>query len=280
MSASSTSAQARGPAAVPDRPGTARVGCSGWSYKDWGDAVYRGLPAGRWLACYANLFSTVELNNTFYRLPSPDTFDGWREQAPAKFVFAVKMHRYGTHRRRLREPQAWLGNQLQRVVRLGRATGPQLVQLPPRWKADRARLSEFCAAAIEAERAARAVWAKESGSPKARPLRWAVEFRDPSWLDDAIFAVLADYGFALCVHDMIERHPWELTTSWAYVRFHGPQGPQAKYAGEYGPELLTEPATRLARWLDQGHDIYAYFNNDRGGAAVRDATWLDKRLVS
>jgi uncharacterized protein YecE (DUF72 family) len=217
--------------------GKAHVGCSGWSYKHWvGDFYPAGLPPREWFGHYAASFGTVELNNTFYRLPPAETFAAWGGQAPAGFVYAVKMNRYGTHRRRLREPEAWLPNHLTRVGLLGPALGPQLVQLPPRWRSDAGRLDHFCACAREAEQAA--------GTGR---LRWALEVRDASWLNDDVFGVLAAYGFALCVHDLLPDHPWARTTDWAYVRFHGAGGAAPKYGGEYGPAGLRKAAGLAGR---------------------------------
>lgn len=249
---------------------TVRVGCSGWSYKDWRGPVYPDrAPQREWFSLYSAMFCTVELNNTFYRLPPSETFSGWATEAPRGFVFSVKLNRYGTHRRRLREPEAWLKNHLSGVALLGRSLGPQLVQLPPRWRCDLARLEEFCQCARRLETA----------YGEGAPLRWAVEVRDASWLNDGTFALLEKYDFALCLHDLLERHPWQLTTGWAYARFHGPDAIASKYNGEYGAEGLRGAARRLRTWADEGMDIYAYFNNDMGGAAVRDARWLAQALV-
>lgn len=250
--------------------GTARVGCSGWSYTGWRGIVYdEKLRPADWFAFYSGLFSTVEINNTFYRLAPAETFSAWKVQAPEGFVYSVKLNRYGSHRRRLREPGTWLPNYLARVVLLGPSLGPQLVQLPPRWHCDPARLAEFCAAARQAE--------SDLGSA---PLRWALEVRDPSWLNDDVFSLLAEHDFALCIHDLLDRHPWERTAGWCYLRFHGRDALTAKYSGEYGPQRLKGVARRLSAWQDEGADVYAYFNNDIGGAAVRDATWLSRRLMS
>ena len=245
--------------------GKAYVGCSGWSYRHWRDVFYpAGTPSKGWFAYYAERFATVEVNNTFYRLPPPATFQAWKEQAPSGFTYAVKVNQYGTHRRRLREPEAWLPNYLERVVLLGPRLGPQLVQLPPRWHVDAGRLDEFCTCARQAEKAA-----------GAGALRWALEVRDRSWLTDEVFSVLSAHGFALCVHDLLDDHPWARTADFAYVRFHGAG---ARYRGEYKPEGLKPALTKLRRWLAEGTDVYAYFNNDLGGAAVRDATWLAARI--
>ncbi len=103
--------------------------------------------------------------------------------------------------------------------------------------------------------------------------------RDPSWLHDKTYGVLRRHGAALCVHDLLAGHPWELTTDWTYVRFHGPNAVDCPYQGRYGPDGLFWMAERLSSWLTQGVDVYAYFNNDDSGYAVQDAGWLARRLA-
>jgi uncharacterized protein YecE (DUF72 family) len=245
------------------------VGCSGWSYRDWRGPFYDpALTQKQWFGYYASQFATVEVNNTFYRLPEAATFQHWAAQAPPGFVYALKVNRFGTHRRKLREPSTWLPTYIERAVLLGRSLGPNLVQLPPHWHCDPERLAEFLHFAASAR------------DHDGHALRWAVEFRDPSWLEDRTFEVLAKYGAALCCHDLLPDHPWVRTTDWAYARFHGPDAVNAKYTGEYGRQRLDRPAHALAQWARQGCDVYAYFNNDIGGAAVRDAAALGQRLSS
>ncbi|MEY2460065.1 MAG: hypothetical protein QOG30_1895 [Acidimicrobiaceae bacterium] len=240
----------------------ARVGCSGWMYKDWRGIVYpKELPARRWFEHYTTLFDTVELNNTFYRLPPPSTVESWAAQAPPDFLYSLKLGQFGSHRMKLRDAVSWLPNHLDRAGRLGAALGPTLVQLPPRWKRNGERLDEFLSVAPTS-------------------MRWAVELRDPTWLHDDVFDVLRAHGAALCVHDLLADHPWELTTNWTYVRFHGPNALEQKYWGRYGARRLAPVADRLQSWLDDGCDVYAYFNNDYEGHAVKDAQWLRDRLVS
>ncbi len=240
--------------------GRALVGCSGWQYKDWRGVVYpERLPQRGWLEHYATRFDTVEINNTFYRLPPPSTVEGWRAQAPAGFTFAVKLGSFGSHRMKLRDAARWLPNHLDRVERLGPMLGPTLVQLPPRWRRNVERLDEFLSVA-----------------PKRH--RWAVELREPSWLHDDTLAVLHRHRAALCIHDLLADHPWERTADWTYVRFHGPDARTQAYVGTYGGRRLWRAADRLQAWLDEGCDVYAYFNNDWHGAAVEDATWMADRL--
>jgi uncharacterized protein YecE (DUF72 family) len=219
------------------------------------------LPARDWFAEYARRFDTVEINNTFYRLPTEATFDGWAAQAPPGFLYAVKLGAFGSHRKKLRDPTTWLEHHVGRVRRLGNTLGPNLVQLPPRWRRDVARLDEFLAAV-------------------PTDIRWAVELRDASWMHDDVFATLERHGAALCLHDLLPDHPWLRTTSWTYVRFHGPRAIESPYHGRYGGRRLWRAARRLGAWLEDGVDVHAYFNNDFQGHAVEDARWLRDRLVT
>lgn len=243
--------------------GHARVGCSGWLYRDWRGPVYpAGLTTRGWFRHYTTLFDTVELNTTFYRLPSPEAVESWAAQAPPGFLYALKLGQFGSHRMKLRDAASWLPNHLDRARRLGPSLGPTLVQLPPRWRRNTERLDEFL---TEATRL-------------APDLRWAVELREPSWVHDDTFEILRRHGAALCIHDMLADHPFLLTTDWTYVRFHGPDARNRKYWGRYTGHRLRRPAAQLAGWLSEGRDVYAYFNNDHEGHAVSDARWLARRL--
>ncbi|MEZ5180992.1 MAG: DUF72 domain-containing protein [Acidimicrobiales bacterium] len=240
--------------------GEARIGCSGWQYREWRGVAYPAeLPQRRWFEHYAATFDTVELNTTFYRLPAPSTVEAWRDRAPDGFRYAVKVGRFGTHRKKLRDPATWLANHLDRAERLDEHLGPQLLQLPPHWHRDAPRLDAMLAAAPERH-------------------RWAVELRDPSWLHDEVFEVLRAHRAALCIHDLLDDHPWERTADWTYLRFHGPEATTDAYGGRYGPERLEAVADRLDEWRTEGTDVWAYFNNDRGGHAWTDARWLAERL--
>jgi uncharacterized protein YecE (DUF72 family) len=243
-------------------PGIARVGCSGWDYKDWSGIVYPSdLAKRRWFEHYTTLFDTVELNATFYRLPEPSTVEAWAERAPQGFVYAAKLGQFGTHRMKLRDARTWLPNFLDRADRLGASLGPILVQLPPRWRRNTERLEEFFAVA----------------PPR---YRWALEVRDPSWLHDEVYEVLRHAGAALCHHDLLADHPVVETADWSYERFHGPNALEEPYLGAYPRRRLGAVAKRLRARIEAGHDVYAYFNNDWYGHAVTDATWLRKQLLA
>jgi uncharacterized protein YecE (DUF72 family) len=234
--------------------GRVRIGTSGYQYDDWRGPFYpEELPKKRWLERYVRAFETVEINNTFYRLPSPEVFSSWRRQAPPGFVFAVKMSRFATHMKHLRDPAATIARLLEGAERLGDTLGPILVQLPPRWKADPDRLDAFLAAA-----------------PRAH--RWAVEVRDASWLCEPVYEVLRRHGAALVMHDLLPAHPRVVTADFTYLRFHGASG--GKYAGTYDDAPLGNEARWIATQLAAGRDVYAYFNNDVGAHAVVDAQRL------
>src|SRR5215216_5749808 len=161
-----------------------RVGCSGWQYKHWrGDFYPVDVPQSRWFDHYTHTFDTVEINNSFYRLPEPATFAKWRAQAPRRFVYAVKASRFLTHMKKLKDPEQPLSRFFENVRELGSQLGPVLYQLPPRWPIDLERFEHFL-----------------SALPPG--YRHTVEFREPSWLDERIFALLRRYKVALCLHDM------------------------------------------------------------------------------
>jgi uncharacterized protein YecE (DUF72 family) len=233
------------------KQGGLRIGTSGYHYEHWQGVFYpKEIPKDRWFAHYARHFDTVEINNTFYHLPQEATFDSWYDQAPAGFCYALKFSRYGSHLKRLKAPQESIDTFIHRAERLKSYLGPILVQLPPRWKVNAQRLAAFLEAAPKRD-------------------RWAVEFRDPSWLCDEIYAILAEHRAALCIHDMIDNHPRRMTADWTYLRFHGDH-----YRGSYSHQFLTAEARCIREYLADGLDVFAYFNNDQQGYAVQNAADL------
>jgi uncharacterized protein YecE (DUF72 family) len=238
--------------------GHARVGCSGWQYKHWkGDFYPAALPQTRWFEHYASIFDTVEINNSFYRLPERATFAAWARRSPPGFEFAVKASRFLTHMKKLKDPEEPVDRLFSRARALGTRLGPVLYQLPPGWKVDRERFAHFL-------------------TVLPRGARQVVEFRDPTWYDDEIRALMARYRVALCLHDMAGSATGrERVGRFVYVRFHGAAG---KYGGSYSDDRLCS----WARWLNEqraaGCDIYAYFNNDVGGHAPRNALTLRRML--
>jgi uncharacterized protein YecE (DUF72 family) len=240
-----------------------RIGTSGWVYKHWHGAKEfypENLPAAGWLAHYCRFFDTVECNNSFYRLPSCETFKSWNERLPKGFVMALKYSRYGTHMKRLKDADQHIPFYLANAQHLGdEHTGPILVQLPERFhnnELNRDRLSQFLAIA-------------------PRQYKWAVEFRHESWLVDETYDLLSRHNAALCIHDMLANHPWKITASFTYIRYHGPR----KYSGSYSSSLLLKDAQKIFDLAHRDHtDVWVYFNNDLGGHAWRNALEL-KSLV-
>ena len=245
------------------------MGCSGWQYKHWRDSFYPPeLPQSRWFEFYATRFDTVEINNTFYRLPEPETFARWREQAPRHFLYAAKASRFLTHMKKLKDPADPLARFFTNAHELGRCLGPVLYQLPSGWPLNLDRLDGFLAALSEQRRALRA-------AGRGRRVYHAVEFREPSWYDERVYARLRRHRVAMCLHDMHgSASPRVAVGPFVYVRFHGP----TKYAGRYEDVLLDDWAAWLAEHVAGGVEVFAYFNNDSGGHAPRDAVRLRDRL--
>jgi uncharacterized protein YecE (DUF72 family) len=240
--------------------GQARVGCSGWEYKHWrGDFYPAELPRPRWFAHYTGTFDTVEINNTFYRLPEAATFERWASQAPPGFVYAIKASRFLTHMKKLKDPEQPLALLFERMAPLRTRLGPVLYQLPPGWKLNRERLEQFLCAL-------------------PRGVGHVMEFRDPTWYTDDVFAMLERFHVSLCLHDMHGSATGKHRVGpIVYVRFHG--AGEAKYGGGYSERRLRD----WADWLDghraAGTNVHAYFNNDVGGHAPRDAVTL-RRMVN
>jgi uncharacterized protein YecE (DUF72 family) len=236
-----------------------RVGCSGWNYSDWRGVLYpKGCPQRRWLERYAEEYETVEVNNTFYRLPSRDGVAAWVQQTPRDFVFAVKSSRYLTHMKRLTDMDRGVKRLLERLEPLLESPkmGPLLWQLPETFR----RNDERLAFALD----------------RLPPGRHAFEFRHPSWFADEVLEALRRHGVALAIGDHPER-PWqphELTADFTFVRFHhGRRGRR----GNYSPSELDEWADELRR-LARRAEVFAYFNNDWEGFAVRNARGMRERL--
>ncbi len=231
--------------------GRACIGTSGFTYKHWREVFYPpDVKPREWLEFYCRHFDTVEINTSYYHMPRPNVCAGWRRRSPDDFCFVMKMNGRLTHSRRLVNCEEPLAMFLEAVGELGEKLGPILVQLPPRFEADAKRLDAFldiCPA----------------------HLRWAVEFRDPSWLCDDVYDVLRAHSAALVIHDLIPEHPYLLTADWTYLRFHGPG--EEKYHGSYSDEMLEAAARRVKTHLKDGLDVYTYFNNDQAGHAVKNA---------
>ena len=242
--------------AQPVRIGSAKVhiGTSGWHYKHWlGDLYPSRFAPAKMLAWYAREFHTVEINNSFYRLPEGKTFKDWATTVPPGFLFAVKASRFLTHMKRLKDAEDPVNLFFSRAKHLGPHLGPVLFQLPPNWKSDTGRLRDFLEVL-----------------PKG--YSYAVEFRDDTWYTQEIHRLLRQHNIALCIHDW-HSAPWqqEITADFSYIRFHGTGG---RYEGNYTDHMLKGWASKIQNWAARLNHIYVYFNNDVGGHAIRNARSL------
>lgn len=234
------------------------IGTSGWHYKHWCGPFYEEkLSPSRMLDFYIKHFDTVELNNSFYKLPSISAFEFWRDSTPLGFCFAVKASRFITHNKKLKDPQNALENFVPRVEVLGNKLGPILFQLPPKWRVNVERLEEFL-------------------SVLPRKHRYAFEFREPSWHTQRVYEVLRRDNAAFCIYHLFGfESPIEVTADFAYVRLHGPDGP---YQGSYSHQQLRVWAERIREWRRTLKAMYVYFDNDQAGYAAQNALEL-KKLV-
>jgi uncharacterized protein YecE (DUF72 family) len=238
--------------------GKLQIGTSGWVYKHWMGIFYPlHLPSNQQLSFYAQNFSTVEINFSFYRLPERSVFESWREQTPSGFLFAVKGSRYLTHMKKLKDPQEPLSRLMERVEGLQEKLGPILFQFPHTWHLNLERLQPF----LELLQT----------YPQQR---FTFEFRHSSWLIPQVYKLLENAGVALCL-PVSPTVPLDvrLTAPWTYIRMHTGQ-----YGVGYSDEELSIWANRIRLFLQQETDVYIYFNNDPDGYAIHDAQHLCRLL--
>lgn len=236
-----------------------RVGCSGWVYAHWRGRFYpEKLAVKRWFAFYAEHFDTVEINNSFYRLPKAETFDAWREQAPSGFCYALKANRFLTQAKKLKDCEEPLERMMTPFRHLKPALGPILYQLPPRFRINLERLESFLQLI-----------------PK--DVANIFEFRDKSWYTDDVYALLDRYDASFCAHDMPGSESLRIATGRAaYVRFHGGE---AKYWGRYPDERLLDWVDWMLDQARNGRPVWAYFNNDAEAHAIHDALTLKAMIA-
>jgi len=239
--------------------GNIHIGTSGWHYPHWVGPFYpEGTRPEDFLGFYARRFGSVEINSAFYRLPDRATFARWRDGTPRGFLFACKASRYITHMKKLKDPAQSTTRFFDAAAALGDKLGPILFQLPPRWRADTARLARFL---------------------EALPggFRYAFEFRDPSWFTPPVRKLLAAHGAALCIYDLDRRRsPVAVTADFVYLRLHGPDGP---YRGKYDGRTLFGWTRRVIAWRKSGLDVFCYFDNDEKGYAPADALQLARMVA-
>ena len=235
------------------------VGTSGWHYKHWKGTFYPAdIRESMQFEEYKKYFSSVEINNSFYRLPTPETFAMWRKTTPADFVFAVKASRFITHMKKLNLDKEGVSKFFTSVRKLNEKIGVILFQLPPKWKINTERLRNFIGVL-----------------PKK--YRYAFEFREHSWYNHDVYDILRSSNCAFCIYEL-ERHlsPIEVTADFVYVRLHGPGN---KYQGSYTLDTLKEWGRRCLEWQKQGKDVFFYFDNDQEGFAAFNAIDLQKIIL-
>lgn len=234
--------------------GTIHIGTSGWHYKHWKGAFYpQDLKDADQLGFYTQQFNTVEINNSYYRVPSEATFQKWQATVPDNFLFAVKANRYLTHLKKLQDVRQTAADFIQRASRLGKKLGPVLFQLPPNWNINTETLANFMDALPAGH-------------------RYAFEFRNASWYDDHVYQILHDHNCAFCIYQLAGHlSPLQLTADFVYVRLHGPGG---KYQGSYTEAALAEWAEHAQSWQQSGKTVFFYFDNDQQAHAVANAKTL------
>lgn len=211
------------------------------------------LPSSQWLRFCTEGYSSIEINNSFYHLPTEPTFRKWHDEVPDDFLFSVKASRYITHMKKLKEPEDSLPPLMERVDLLGEKLGPILFQLPPSWPLNMERLIEFL----------------ESLSPERL---YTFEFRNPTWFVEEVFQALSEHNIALCIYELAgQNSPRESTADFVYIRLHGPDG---AYGGNYSHEALREWADAILKWRKARKGVYCYFDNDQNGYAALNAVEL------
>jgi Uncharacterized conserved protein len=241
------------------RKGKIHIGTSGWHYKHWKGTFYPpDIKDSQQFEAYIKYFLSVELNNSFYMLPSAKTFENWRKITPKNFVFAVKASRFITHMKKLMVDIGSISKFFSHASKLEEKLGVVLFQLPPRWQINTERIRNF-------------ISALPSG------YRYTFEFRDHSWYNDEVYDILRNNNCAFCIYEL-QYHisPLVVTADFVYVRLHGPGN---KYQGSYNEKILKEWAMQSKDWQKQGKDVFIYFDNDQEGYAAFNAVRL-KTLVA
>jgi uncharacterized protein YecE (DUF72 family) len=234
------------------------VGTSGWNYRHWKGVLYpENMKTSEWLPFYARRFATVEINNTFYRMPEKETLETWRDSVPPEFVFSLKASRYITHMKKLKDSLDPVERLMESIRLFGKKLGPVLFQLPPKWKCNPDRLDSFLSVL-------------PSGP------RYTLEFRHETWFNPEVYHILEHHNAAFCLYHLDKRmSPKKVTADFVYIRLHGPEGP---YKGAYDNRALAGWTGAMTAWAGQGREIFCYFDNDQHGYAVKNALALKQMI--
>ena len=239
----------------------AYIGTSGWNYPHWKRRFYHTTPKSQWLSFYAANFSSIEINATFYRLQSEKTMRRWYQLTPDNFRFTIKANRYLTHTKRLRNPEQSIALEQQHAQHLAEKLSVVLWQLPGNFKININRLQQFLDALQE--------WDK---------VKHCIEFRHSSWFEDDVADLLSQHNVAVCQSDAGDWPIWQqVTADFVYTRLHGRP---STYVSNYSSAKLSIWASEIQAWLNQGRDVYVYFDNDADGRAPLNAMSLSKLLHS
>lgn len=240
-------------------PARINIGTSGWNYEHWQGPFYDdSLPQKKWLEFYAERLRSVEINNSFYQLPSEKTLRSWRDTVGDDFVFSIKASRYITHMKKLKDPKESTKKFFDVADELKDKLGPILFQLPPKWNCNLERLERFLQTLPDG-------------------YRYVFEFRDDSWWNDETYELLNEHGASFCIFDLKGQvSPKEVTSDLVYVRLHGPS--RSAYEGDYDNRTLSGWAGAFSSWHNQGHDVYCYFDNDQNGYAAQNALKMQSML--
>ncbi|MFW6148246.1 MAG: DUF72 domain-containing protein [Atribacterota bacterium] len=234
------------------------IGTSGWHYQHWIGPFYpEDLEKNKMLAYYIRYFSTAEINNSFYRLPSEKVFQNWAKTVPEEFIFSIKASRYITHMKKLKNATEAVNNFMEGIKPIRNHQGPILFQLPPHWRCNPQRLSSFL-----------------ESLPAGN--KYVFEFRDHSWWNEGVYDLLKDHRAAFCIFQLAgELSPVLSTSDFIYIRLHGPDD---AYQGSYSEVVLKEWAEKIEQWVCQGKIVYCYFDNDQSGFAVKNSLRLKQIL--
>jgi uncharacterized protein YecE (DUF72 family) len=230
------------------------IGTSGWNYKHWVGTFYPAdLRQRQQLEYYTQHFDTIEINNSFYRMPSKENLVAWHDKTPGNFIFSIKANRYITHMKKLKDVKQSTDLLMDNLSVLQEKLGPILFQLPPGWNLNLERFKEFLQLL-----------------PKG--YRFVFEFRNESWYNDEVYSLLKKHKCAFCIYEL-DGHlsPLEITANFVYIRLHGPGG---KYQGNYDDNTLMKWAMSIKKWTQEKKDVYVYFDNDQAGYAAFNAEKL------
>jgi uncharacterized protein YecE (DUF72 family) len=240
--------------------GKIHIGTSGWSYKHWVGKFYpKKSNSEEQFEFYTKHFDTVEINNSFYKLPPRSVFENWYRNSPKKFLFVVKANRFITHMLKLTKPQEPIARLFNSIDALKEKLGPVLFQLPPKWRVNVIRFKEFLEAL-----------------PKGQ--RYVFEFREETWYNEEIYQLLREYNAAFCIYELAgHMSPMLVTADFVYLRLHGPT--EFKYQGSYSKAVLNKWARQCIAWQKDKKDVYVYFDNDQEAYAAFNAITLKKQVA-